>query len=41
MTTANKVANAMHEVYAKTDIPYDIYVSPVKSTGVSFLEDLS
>ena len=40
MTTANKVADAMHEVYSKTDIPFDMYVSPIKSSGVSFLEDL-
>lgn len=40
MTTANKVADAMHEVYSKADIPFDIYVSPIKSSGVSFLEDL-
>lgn len=41
MTTANKVAQAMQEVYEKTDIPFEIHVSPVKQTGVSVLEDLA
>ena len=41
MTDANKVAEAMFEVYNKTGIPFEIHVSPVKQTGVSFLEDIS
>lgn len=41
MTDANKVAQAMYDVYSKTEIPFEIHVSPVKQTGVSFLEDLS
>lgn len=41
MTDANKVAEAMFEVYKKTGVPFEIHVSPVKQTGVSFLEDIS
>ena len=41
MTTAHKVAQAMQEVYEKTDIPFEIHVSPVKQNGVSFLEDIT
>lgn len=41
MTTAHKVAQAMQNVYVKTDIPFEIYVSPVKQSGVSILEDIS
>ncbi|MGB0254822.1 MAG: homoserine kinase [Flavobacteriaceae bacterium] len=41
MTVANKVAQAMKEVYEKTDIPFEIHVSPVKQTGVTVLEDLA
>ncbi len=41
MTAANEVAEAMKEVYTKTEIPFEIHVSPVKQTGVSFLEDLA
>ena len=41
MTTAHKVAQAMQNVYEKTDIPFEIYVSPVKQSGVSILEDIS
>jgi homoserine kinase len=41
MTTAHKVAQAMQNVYEKTDIPFEIHVSPVKQSGVSILEDIS
>lgn len=41
MSNANKVAQAMGSVLEKTKIPYDIHVSPVKKTGVSFIEDLT
>lgn len=41
MTTAHKVAKAMHDIYVQTDIPFEIHVSPVKQTGVSILEDLA
>lgn len=41
MNTAHKVAQAMHQVYEKTDIPFEIHVSPVKQSGVSFLEDIT
>jgi hypothetical protein len=40
MSTANKVAQAMQSVLEETNIPFDIHVSPVKKTGVSFIEDL-
>tara|TARA_X000000950_G_scaffold5649_2_gene6021 strand:- start:3969 stop:4916 length:948 start_codon:yes stop_codon:yes gene_type:complete len=41
MTTAHKVAQAMQNVYEKTDIPFEIHVGPVKQSGVSILEDIS
>jgi homoserine kinase len=41
MSTANKVAQAMQSVLEETNIPFDIHVSPVKKTGVSFIEDLT
>lgn len=41
MTTANHVAQAMQAVLEKTEIPFDIHVSPVKQSGVSFLEDIT
>ena len=28
------------QITEKTNIPFDIHVSPVKKTGVSFIEDL-
>lgn len=40
MTSAYKVAQAMQHVYEKTEIPFEIHVSPVKQSGVSFLEDI-
>ena len=40
MTNANKVAQAMQEVYKDTDIPFEIHVSPIKQSGVSILEIL-
>jgi homoserine kinase len=40
MSTANKVAQAMQCVFEKTNIPFDIHISPIKKTGVSFIEDL-
>ena len=40
MPAANTVAQAMQSVLEKTNIPFDIHVSPVKKTGVSFIEDL-
>jgi hypothetical protein len=40
MSSANKVAQAMQSVFEKTNIPFDIHISPVKKTGVSIIEDL-
>jgi homoserine kinase len=40
MSIANKVAQAMQSVFEKTTIPFDIHISPIKKTGVSFIEDL-
>ena len=40
MPAANTVAKAMQSVLEKTNIPFDIHVSPVKKTGVNFIEDL-
>jgi len=41
MTTANRVAQVMKEVYEKTEIPFEIHVSPVKQSGVNILEELT
>lgn len=41
MSTAIKVAQAMKSVLENTNIPFDVHVSPVKKTGVSFIEDLT
>jgi homoserine kinase len=41
MTIAQNVAKEMKSIYEKTTIPFDIHISPVKQTGVSFLEDFA
>jgi homoserine kinase len=41
MSSAVNVAQAMKSVLENTNIPFDIHVSPVKKTGVSFIEDLT
>ena len=41
MNSAVNVAQAMKSVLENTNIPFDIHVSPVKKTGVSFIEDLT
>lgn len=41
MSSAVNVAQAMKSVLENTNIPFDIHVSPIKKTGVSFIEDLT
>ncbi len=41
MSTANNVAKAMQKIYQETEIPFEIHVSPVKQSGVSFLEEIT
>ncbi len=36
--TAQKVANAMLDIFAKTDIPHDIHISKINSEGVKIIE---
>lgn len=36
--TANKVEEAMHEIYAQTEIDFNVYVSKINSKGVKILK---
>jgi len=38
LETANEVGKAMHEIYAATEIDFNVYVSPINRTGVKVLE---
>ena len=37
LETAEKVGNAMHEIYAQTEIDFNIYVSEINAKGVRFI----
>ncbi len=35
--TANKVAKAMHTIYSKTEIPFEVHISKINPTGVKLI----
>jgi homoserine kinase len=37
-TIAHKVADAMHDVYSKTGIKFDVYVSKINTEGVKIID---
>ena len=37
LETAEKVGNAMREIYARTEIDFNIYVSEINAEGVRFI----